>query len=56
MNDNPNERRWRELCQAIVEEPDPDRLQYLAEMLNTELEKRERRMQEKYKSAGESQA
>ena len=56
MNDNPNDRRWRELCAAILEEPDPVRLQYLAEMLNTELEKRETKMLERYKSASESQA
>ena len=55
VNDNTNDHRWRELCEAIVEEPDPVRLQYLAEMLNRELEQREERMRERYKSASESQ-
>jgi hypothetical protein len=49
VNDNKNDRRWRELCEAILEEPDPVRLQYLAEMLNSELEKREKRMRERHK-------
>ena len=56
MNDNSNDRRWRELCEAILEEPDPERLQYLAEMLNTELEKREKRMQGNYRNVSEEQA
>jgi len=55
VNDNTNDHRWRELCEAIVEEPDPVRLQYLAEMLNRELEQREERMRERYKSASEGQ-
>ena len=55
VNDSTNDHRWRELCEAIVEEPDPVRLQYLAEMLNKELEQREERMRERYKSASESQ-
>jgi len=55
VNDNTNDHRWRELCEAIVEEPDPVRLQYLAELLNKELEQREKRMRERYKSASEGQ-
>ena len=55
VNDNTNDHRWRELCEAIVEEPDPVRLQYLAEMLNRELEQREERMRERHKSASEGQ-
>ena len=41
MNDHPKDYRWKELCQAILDEPDPVKLQELARLLNEELEARE---------------
>jgi hypothetical protein len=41
VNDLPNDYRWRQLCQAILDEPDPVKLQELARLLNEELEARE---------------
>ena len=38
--------RWRELCEAILREPQSARLQQLISMLNDELEDRENRMRE----------
>jgi hypothetical protein len=42
LKDHPNDHRWKELCQAILDEPDPVKLQELARMLNEELEAREK--------------
>ena len=47
MNDHPKDHRWKELCQAILDEPDPVKLQELARMLNDELETRERETTER---------
>jgi hypothetical protein len=35
------ESRWRQLCKAILQEPDPQRLLALVEALNSELDQRE---------------
>ena len=47
MKDHPNDHRWKELCQAILDEPDPVKLQELASMLNEELEGREKESKER---------
>jgi len=47
MNDHSNDHRWKELCQAILNEPDPVKLQELAIMLNDELEAREKETTER---------
>jgi hypothetical protein len=47
VNDHPNDHRWKELCQAILDEPDPEKLQELARMLNEELEAREKETTER---------
>lgn len=47
MKDHPNDHRWKELCQAILDEPDPVKLQELARMLNEELEAREKETAER---------
>lgn len=41
MTSNTHNDRWRELCQAIVEEPDSNRLMELVTKLNRVLEERE---------------
>lgn len=46
----PNEFRWKELCQAILDEPDPAKLHELAELLNQELKAREIRTQQRISS------
>jgi hypothetical protein len=46
VNNHPNDNHWRELCQAILNEPDPVKLQELARMLNDELEAREKETKE----------
>ena len=47
MKDHPNDHRWKELCQAILDEPDPVKLQELARLLNEELEAREKETTER---------
>jgi hypothetical protein len=47
VNNHPNDNRWKELCQAILDEPDPVKLQELARMLNDELEAQEKEAEEK---------
>ena len=47
MKDHPNDHRWKQLCQAILDEPDPVKLQELARMLNEELEAREKEITER---------
>jgi len=42
MTGNKHDERWRELCEAIVQEPDSKRLMELVEKLNRILEERER--------------
>ena len=49
MNE-PKDRRWRELCQAILDEPDPGKLHELAMLLNDELKARETGTQERINS------
>lgn len=44
--------RWRELCEAILNEPDQVKLHELISMLNDELEERENRMREVSSSHG----
>jgi hypothetical protein len=41
MTGNKHEEHWRELCEAIVQEPDSKRLMELVEKLNQILEKRD---------------
>jgi hypothetical protein len=41
MSGNKRDDRWRELCEAIVREPDSTRLMELVEKLNRILEQRE---------------
>jgi hypothetical protein len=43
----PKDRRWRELCQAIIDEPDPAKLHDLAKLLNDELKAREDNTQQR---------
>jgi hypothetical protein len=37
--------RWKELCEAIMREPDPQRLMELVQELNQTLEEREKQLQ-----------
>ena len=41
MTSNKHDQHWRELCEAIVQEPDSKRLMELVEKLNEILEERE---------------
>lgn len=41
MTGNNHDERWKELCEAIVREPDSKRLMELVEKLNRILEERE---------------
>jgi len=41
MTGNKHDERWRELCEAIVQEPDSKRLMDLVDKLNQLLEERE---------------
>ena len=41
MSSSTHDERWKELCQAIVEEPDSNRLMELVNKLNCLLEDRE---------------
>ena len=41
MNSSAHDERWKELCQAIVDEPDSKRLMELVNKLNNVLEERE---------------
>lgn len=41
MTSSTQDQRWKELCQAIVEEPDSNRLMELVGKLNRILEERE---------------
>jgi hypothetical protein len=41
MSSSTQDERWKELCQAIVEEPDSNRLMELVSKLNRVLEERE---------------
>ena len=42
MTGNNHDERWRELCEAIVQEPDSKRLMELVEKLNHVLDEREK--------------
>ena len=42
MTSSTHDERWKELCEAIVEEPDSKRLMELVEKLNHVLDDRER--------------
>jgi hypothetical protein len=41
MRSSTQDERWKELCQAIVEEPDSNRLMELVSKLNRVLDERE---------------
>jgi hypothetical protein len=47
MTGNSHDERWRELCEAIVQEPDSKRLMELVEKLNQVLDEREERKKDK---------
>jgi hypothetical protein len=44
MTGSKHDDRWRELCEAIVREPDSKRLMELVEKLNRELEERDEKI------------
>ena len=44
MTGSKHDDRWRELCEAIVREPDSKRLMELVEKLNRELEERDEKV------------
>jgi hypothetical protein len=50
MTGSKHEERWRELCEAIVQEPDSRRLIDLVETLNRILEDREKENMSKNKT------
>ena len=50
MTSSTHDERWKELCEAIVEEPDSRRLMELVEKLNNVLDEREREL--KARAAG----
>jgi len=45
-----NDTKWRELCEAIMKEQDPNKLLSLVDQLNRELERREE--ESKYRMHG----
>ncbi|HEX3102983.1 MAG TPA: hypothetical protein VHQ22_00940 [Terriglobales bacterium] len=45
MTSSTQDERWKELCQAIVEESDSNRLMELVNKLNRVLEERENKLQ-----------
>jgi hypothetical protein len=52
MTSSTQEERWKELCQAIVEEPDSNRLMELVHKLNRVLEEREIEFKRRNHGAG----
>jgi hypothetical protein len=44
MTGNKHDDRWRELCEAILREPDSKRLMELVEKLSEELEERDKKV------------
>ena len=52
MTSSTHDERWKELCQAIVEEPDSNRLMELVTKLNRVLEERETEFKRWNNSAG----
>jgi len=52
--DGMNDHRWRELCQLIMTEKDPQRLLLLVRELNQEFERREKQLRSPEHSAGET--
>lgn len=50
MTSSTHDERWKELCEAIVEEPDSKRLMELVEKLNQVLDEREKEF--KVRTAG----
>ena len=50
MTSSTHDERWKELCEAIVEEPDSKRLLELVEKLNQVLDEREKEL--KVRTAG----
>jgi hypothetical protein len=47
MTSSTHDKRWKELCEAIVDEPDSKRLMELVEKLNRVLEEREKQLKGK---------
>jgi hypothetical protein len=52
MTSSTHDERWKELCEAIVEEPDSKRLMELVEKLNRVLDEREKELKRKIKASG----
>jgi hypothetical protein len=52
MTSSTQDERWKELCQAIVEEPDSNRLMELVHKLNRVLEERETEFKRRNNGAG----
>ena len=50
MTSSTHDERWKELCEAIVEEPDSKRLMELVEKLNRVLDEREKEFKRKIKA------
>jgi hypothetical protein len=52
MTSSTQDERWKELCEAIVEEPDSKRLMELVEKLNRVLDEREKELKKKIEASG----
>jgi hypothetical protein len=55
MTSSTQDERWKELCQAIVEESDSNRLLELVSKLNSVLEERETKFQRRSEGQGSDQ-
>jgi len=53
MTSSTQDERWKELCAAIVEEPDSKRLMELVDKLNRVLEERETEVRRKIEPRGQ---
>jgi hypothetical protein len=51
--DGTNDHRWRELCQLIMTEKDPQKLLTLVRELNQEFERREKQLRSPESPAGD---
>jgi len=54
MTSSTQDERWKELCQAIVEESDSNRLMELVAKLNRVLEERESECKRKQRAKGQA--
>ena len=52
MTSSTRDERWKELCAAIVDEPDSKKLMELVEKLNRVLEEREKELKRKIEASG----